>query len=259
MAGSAWALVATSASPTLIVCMMASVGVVLAKRVRAWAGLPAAAGCGLCAAAAPTAASRHPFPTQKGACLGRPACSRGCGLCAAAAPTAASRDPFPTRQGVLTPAGCQLLARVCFLVFTPALTFTKLAQAVSLESIRHLWPLLANMFCSICVGLALGLAACRLLRAPREFRAHTLVSVAFGNVGQVSARVAALHAGMQGAHVCSRWLRQLQHMCSSHPLPAPQLPLVFTAALCHDRDAVFYQTLGKAGSRAEELTLPRPD
>lgn len=48
-------------------------------------------------------------------------------------------------QGVLTPAGCQLLARVSFLVFTPALTFSKLTQAVSLESIQHLWPLLLNM------------------------------------------------------------------------------------------------------------------
>lgn len=28
---------------------------------------------------------------------------------------------------------------------TPALTFSKLTQAVSVGSIRHLWPLLANM------------------------------------------------------------------------------------------------------------------
>lgn len=37
----------------------------------------------------------------------------------------------------------------------------------------------------ILLGLAVGLVTCRLLRTPREFRVHTLVCVAFGNVGQV--------------------------------------------------------------------------
>ncbi len=38
-----------------------------------------------------------------------------------------------------------MLAKMCFYVFTPALTLGKLAQAISVESVKQLWPLLANM------------------------------------------------------------------------------------------------------------------
>lgn len=48
-------------------------------------------------------------------------------------------------QGVLDARGCQIVARMGFMIYTPALTFTKLTQAVSPASIRNLWPLLANM------------------------------------------------------------------------------------------------------------------
>lgn len=48
-------------------------------------------------------------------------------------------------QGTLDSAGCQVLARLCFYVFTPALTAGKLAQAISVESVKSFWPLLANM------------------------------------------------------------------------------------------------------------------
>lgn len=155
----------------------------------------------------------------------------------------------PTQQGVLTPTGCQLLARVSFLVFTPSLTFTKLAQAVSLDSVRHLWPLLANMTVGIMAGLALGLVANRLLRTPREFSAHTLVSIAFGNVGQVSVCTRALHAGNVGSRLPPSLdvTSALNAVYLLIPCPAPQLPLVFTSSLCHDRGAIFYQTLGVQG------------
>ena len=50
-----------------------------------------------------------------------------------------------TLQGVLNAQGCQVVARLCFFVYTPALTFSKLVQAISVSSIAHLWPLLLNM------------------------------------------------------------------------------------------------------------------
>ena len=60
----------------------------------------------------------------------------------APAPAPANTQPL---QGVLNAQGCQVVARLCFYVFTPALTFSKLVQAISVSSIAHLWPLLLNM------------------------------------------------------------------------------------------------------------------
>ena len=48
-------------------------------------------------------------------------------------------------QGVLNEQGCAVVSRLIYYVYIPALTFSKLAQAVTLSSIAHLWPLLANM------------------------------------------------------------------------------------------------------------------
>jgi hypothetical protein len=67
-----------------------------------------------------------------------------------AAATACHRSrPCPCHnkplQGVLNAQGCQVVARLCFFVYTPALTFSKLVQAISVSSIAHLWPLLLNM------------------------------------------------------------------------------------------------------------------
>ena len=102
--------------------------------------------------------------------------------------------------------GTQTVARLCFYVFTPALTFGKLAQAMSLRALTRLWPLLANVTASICLGLAVGWAAAAALRTPRPFRALVTAAVAFGNVGN--------------------------------------LPLVFVYALCGDRGALFYRSMG---------------
>ena len=43
------------------------------------------------------------------------------------------------------PIPAQVVAKLCFHVFNPALTFGKLVQAISVDSVKHLWPLLANM------------------------------------------------------------------------------------------------------------------
>ncbi|KAL4437147.1 hypothetical protein ABPG75_004286 [Micractinium tetrahymenae] len=137
---SSWQLVATSATPTLIVCILGAVGAVLAHK------------------------------------------------------------------GVLNGQGCQTVAKLCIFVFTPALTFSKLAQAISLQSIAHLWPLLANTTVNISVGLGAGLLLARLTGTPPELRSIVMCTVAFGNVGN--------------------------------------LPLVFVSTLCHDRQALFFRSLG---------------
>ncbi|KAL4424764.1 hypothetical protein ABPG77_000804 [Micractinium sp. CCAP 211/92] len=137
---SAWQLVATSTTPTLIVCILGAVGATLAHK------------------------------------------------------------------GTLNAQGCQTVARICFYVFTPALTFSKLAQAVSLQSIQHFWPLLANITISVFVGFGLGQLVGRLTRTPPELRSIVMCAVAFSNVGN--------------------------------------LPLVFVSTLCHDKQALFYRSLG---------------
>ncbi|PSC75420.1 auxin efflux carrier [Micractinium conductrix] len=110
-------------------------------------------------------------------------------------------------RGVLNEQGCAVVSRLIYYVYIPALTFSKLAQAVTLSSIAHLWPLLANMTISILFGLALGAALARLLRCPLDLRFLVVISCAFSNVGN--------------------------------------LPLVFVSALCHDQDAMFYRALGE--------------
>lgn len=137
---STWQLVATSATPTLIVCILGAVGATLAHK------------------------------------------------------------------GILNAQGCQTVARLCFYVFTPALTFSKLAQAVNPQSIAHLWPLLANMSVSMVVGFGVGLLVARLTRTPPELRSIVMCAVAFSNVGN--------------------------------------LPLVFVSTLCHDRQTPFFRALG---------------
>ncbi|GAB4818022.1 hypothetical protein N2152v2_005068 [Parachlorella kessleri] len=84
-------------------------------------------------------------------------------------------------QGTLNQAGCQVLARMCFYVFTPALTFSKLAQAISIESVKALWPLLCNMTISIAVGLVVGLVMAAVLRTPAQYKPHVIAAIAFGN------------------------------------------------------------------------------
>lgn len=70
----------------------------------------------------------------------------GTGTCWQAGRLISFLDSFAAAlQGILNAQGCQTVARLCFYVFTPALTFSKLAQAVNPQSIAHLWPLLANM------------------------------------------------------------------------------------------------------------------
>lgn len=94
-----WQRLATSATPTLIACILASVGALLAhKRV---ADAPA----------------------------------------------------------------CQLLAKLSFFVFTPALTFSKLTQAVSISSIVQLWPLLVRAWGRGC-GWPVATEGCRACLQP---------------------------------------------------------------------------------------------
>jgi predicted permease len=109
-------------------------------------------------------------------------------------------------QGALDFKGCSVIAALCFYVFTPALTFTTLAAAVSVDSIQHLWPLLVNMTISSLVGLVIGQITATVLRTPIQYKSLVIVAIAFGNVGN--------------------------------------LPLVFVGALCGDSRAVFQKVLG---------------
>jgi predicted permease len=84
---------------------------------------------------------------------------------------------------IVLPVHAQVLAQMCFFVFVPTLTFAKITQAVSLDSIAHLWPLLLNLTLSVMLGLCLGLLLNRLLRTPIEFHTHALIACGFGNVG----------------------------------------------------------------------------
>lgn len=88
-------------------------------------------------------------------------------------------------QGVLNAAGSTTMAQCVFLVFIPALTLSKLALAVSIESIVRFWALLANMTISMVLGLALGVLAAWVLRVPASAQRQVVAAVAFANVGNL--------------------------------------------------------------------------
>jgi hypothetical protein len=121
------------------------------------------------------------------------------GLLAAAGAALAARGPLDAR-------GTGVMASLCFYVYTPALTFSTLAASISVGSIRHLWPLLANMLLSVGAGVGAGYLCAAAVRAPARYRNLVVAAVGFGNVGN--------------------------------------LPLVFVGSLCGDRSAVFWRVLG---------------
>ena len=114
-------------------------------------------------------------------------------------------------QGTLDARGSSTVAGMSFYLFTPALTFSTLASAISLDSIQRLWPLLANMLMSSVVGLGVGRLAAWALETPVHYINVVVVAVACGNVGN--------------------------------------LPLVFVGALCEDPTGVFRQSLGDSCRR----------
>lgn len=109
-------------------------------------------------------------------------------------------------QGILDSVGTSVLAKLGFNLFTPAIVFVTLAQAISLAALRELWPLILNTGISILLGLGVGYIASNVLNTPREYKNHVVTCVAFGNIGN--------------------------------------LPLVFTSSLCDDHSALFYRQLG---------------
>lgn len=109
-------------------------------------------------------------------------------------------------RGTLNKQGCSTLAALCFFMFVPALTFSTIAKSVTLESIRHLWPLLANMTLSVIVGFIFGYLSPCVLHTPSAYKGIVTAAIAFGNVGN--------------------------------------LPLVFVSAFCGDKNSIFAQVLG---------------
>ena len=91
------------------------------------------------------------------------------------------------------------MAQCVFLVFIPALTLSKLALAVSIESIVRFWALLANMTIGMVLGLALGVLVAWALRVPAGARRQVVAAVAFGNVGNLPLVFVFVLVGSQGA------------------------------------------------------------
>lgn len=106
--------------------------------------------------------------------------------------------------------------------------------------------------CPAAVGLALGLLLNRMLKTPPQFRKLVTCAVAFGEepaeVRGQSDAPRCLHE--PGLCSCSALLLA-PHCSAGRPLDTPlpgnvgNLPLVFVAALCHDRKAIFYRALGE--------------
>lgn len=88
-------------------------------------------------------------------------------------------------QGYFSTEARQMMSKLIFNVFTPALLFEKLAVAVTWRHLVEWWPLSANMAVAIAGGFALGYLLVKLIRPPPDFRPHTIVSVGVGNVGNL--------------------------------------------------------------------------
>lgn len=61
------------------------------------------------------------------------------------APVPFPRPPIAKTQKLFDASSCTALARACLFIFIPCLTFGKLAQSVTLDSVLYLWPLVANI------------------------------------------------------------------------------------------------------------------
>ncbi|KIY94958.1 hypothetical protein MNEG_13004 [Monoraphidium neglectum] len=87
------------------------------------------------------------------------------------------------RQGVLDSDGRRILSRLTFVLFTPCLTFDKLAPVLSADNLLKWMPLPINVALSVAVGLALGAALAP--AAPPWFRRHVVAATGLGNVGNL--------------------------------------------------------------------------
>lgn len=88
-------------------------------------------------------------------------------------------------QGILDQQGRRVLSKLIYCLFTPALTFTKLAPVLSGPHLLLWLPLVINMFVSVGVGLVLGVVLVLVVKPPAGLRKHVVVAAALGNAGNL--------------------------------------------------------------------------
>ncbi|WIA28427.1 hypothetical protein OEZ86_010972 [Tetradesmus obliquus] len=89
------------------------------------------------------------------------------------------------KTGVLDPHGRKTLSKLIYFVFTPCLTFAKLAPVLTARTFVLWMPLAINMFFSVAVGLLLGVLLVLLVRPPAGFSKHVIVTTGLGNAGNL--------------------------------------------------------------------------
>lgn len=165
--------------------------------------------------------------------------------------------PNPPAQKLFDATSCTTLARACMYIFVPSLTFGKLSQSVTLDSVLYLWPLLANLVLR-CVGgvgggggdgggwVSRGTRACTHARVIGRVQRCTCASVdPSGGAcsecdlgGHVGRRISAWHSQASGARGGSPLLQRL-------PSP-PSPPLSSPHALSTARSVAVGAALGWA-------------
>lgn len=93
--------------------------------------------------------------------------------------------PSSAMQGILDQQGRRVLSKLIYCLFTPALTFTKLAPVLSGPHLLLWLPLVVNMFVSVGVGLLLGVLLLLVVRPPAGLRKHVVVAAGLGNAGNL--------------------------------------------------------------------------
>uniref|UniRef100_A0A383VGS0 Uncharacterized protein n=1 Tax=Tetradesmus obliquus TaxID=3088 RepID=A0A383VGS0_TETOB len=89
------------------------------------------------------------------------------------------------KTGVLDPHGRKTLSKLIYFVFTPCLTFAKLAPVLTARTFVLWMPLAINMFFSVAVGMLLGVLLVLLVRPPAGFSKHVIVTTGLGNAGNL--------------------------------------------------------------------------
>ena len=232
---SAWALFVTSATPTLIVCILAAVGAALAHKVgtlptgrrRLSAAGAAAAAAGLLGWPACDMQHATTFPTA----TGRAGCTRlpdrgphglhGVYACPHVLQAHPGREPRHHPPPV-APAGQhdaqvkQPCGFACSKVCIAPLAAGTATAAAAAEATQRYWMWQQGLSSSCCIvippcpyhhrsiiiGLGLGLLVSRLLRTPPLFRTHALVAIAFGESSEAGSWTAVFR-WLLGCGACS--------------------------------------------------------
>lgn len=144
-------------------------------------------------------------------------------------------------QGILDQQGRRTLSKLVYCLFTPALSFTKLAPVLSGRHLLQWMPLVVNMLFSVAVGLLLGGLLLLLVSPPKALKRHVMVATALGNAGNLPLVLVAALIRETGGRlfegevrnsslgcVCMAGCRKALHTC---PAAFPH-PAVCTTHMC---------------------------